>query len=44
LNTPAGWGLPIVVGNGSNIDVKVTGAAATTINWVARVQTSEVTF
>ncbi len=44
LNTPAGWGVPTVGVSGQNMDIQVTGAAATTIDWVARVETVEVIF
>ncbi len=44
LNTPAGWGVPTVIGNGANMDIQVTGPAATTIDWVARLETVEVVF
>ncbi len=40
----AGWGVPTVTGNLSKMDIKVTGAIGTTINWVARVETTEVIF
>lgn len=44
-NQPGTWGVaPDVVANGANMDVVVTGKAATTIDWVARVETAEVVF
>lgn len=44
LNAPAGWGAPAVGGTGLNMEISVTGVAATTIDWVATVRTSEVLF
>ena len=43
-NTPAGWGVPTVTASGTNLVITVTGAAATSIRWVARVETAEVTY
>ena len=45
MNTPAGWGVPTVGGDGSvGMAITVTGVAATNIQWVARVETTETVF
>ena len=43
-NTPTNWSVPTVTGSGGNMVITVTGAASTSIRWVARVVTAEVIY